>query len=275
MSEKEWSYLGHHQQLNVSYLQAQYRVHGFPRHSHDYYVVAIVDSGLQAFAHGHNRHVTPVDGLILLNPGEVHTGEPADEHGFRYRALYPTAAHMALLAEDMDIPAAQVPYFQKPRVDDVQMARWLRALFIALENADHSLEAESRFCLTLAQLIQRFGGQPVYTRKNGHEHRAVRKVREYIHAHYADAISLAQLSEHVHFSRYYLLHTFRDAIGMPPYQYLESVRVRQAQQLLMAGEPLVEVAHQVGFSSQSHFTRRFKQIIGVPPGAYARQINPH
>lgn len=33
-------------------------------------------------------------GLILLNPGDDHTGEPADERGFEYRAIYPTGEHM-------------------------------------------------------------------------------------------------------------------------------------------------------------------------------------
>jgi AraC-like DNA-binding protein len=59
---------------------------------------------------------------------------------------------------------------------------------------------------------------------------------------------------------------------MPPYAYLESVRIRQAQRLIEAGKPLVEVAVELGFSSQSHLTHRFKQIIGVTPGHYAQQL---
>ena len=100
-------------------------------------------------------------------------------------------------------------------------------------------------------------------------------MRDYLHQNYAQSISLEQLAEQVHFSRYYLLHTFRNATGMPPHQYLESVRIQAAQRLLTEGQPLAQVAQQVGFASQSHFTQRFKQIIGVPPGAYARQIRRH
>ena len=59
---------------------------------------------------------------------------------------------------------------------------------------------------------------------------------------------------------------------MPPYTYPESVRIRHAQRLIETGKPLAEVAAEVGFSSQSHLTRRFKQIIGVTPGQYAQQI---
>jgi AraC-like DNA-binding protein len=50
------------------------------------------------------------------------------------------------------------------------------------------------------------------------------------------------------------------------------VRIRQVQRLIEAGKPLAEVAAEVGFSSQSHLTQRFKQIIGVTPGQYAHQL---
>ncbi|MEO8610289.1 MAG: AraC family ligand binding domain-containing protein [Chloroflexota bacterium] len=65
MPEKDRSSLRHHQGLNISFLQAYQRERGYPRHSHDYYVIAVVDSGLQSFLHGGTRYVTPVDGLIL------------------------------------------------------------------------------------------------------------------------------------------------------------------------------------------------------------------
>ncbi len=53
---------------------------------------------------------------------------------------------------------------------------------------------------------------------------------------------------------------------MPPHAYQESVRIRHAQRLIRAGMSLADVAVEVGFSSQSHLTRCFKQIIGVTPG---------
>ncbi|MCA9915370.1 MAG: helix-turn-helix transcriptional regulator, partial [Anaerolineae bacterium] len=68
------------------------------------------------------------------------------------------------------------------------------------------------------------------------------------------------------------LRVFHDEVGMPPYTYLESVRIRHAQQLIAAGRPLIDVALDVGFSSQSNFTRHFKRIIGVTPGQYAQHL---
>ena len=83
---------------------------------------------------------------------------------------------------------------------------------------------------------------------------------------------MTQLAEYVSLSPTYLLRAFRAEVGMPPYVYLESVRIRQAQHLIKAGRSLAETAVEVGFNSQSHLTYRFKQIIGVTPGQYARRL---
>ena len=278
VSEKEQSHenrVGHHKGLNISFLRAFHMQRGYPRHSHDYYVVAVVDSGLQSFLYQGTRYITPVDGLILLNPGEVHTGEPVNELGYGYRAFYPTAEHMEMVALELGGHSNQFPVFTVPRADDKVMAEGIRALLVALSDDENPLEVETRFLCTLAELMKRFGDQKSPTQKTGFEHEAVRKARDYLHENYAQPVSLSQLAQLVNFSRYYLLHTFRDAMGMPPHLYLESVRIQVAQRLLMEEQSLAQVAHQVGFGSQSHFTQRFKQIIGVPPGAYARQLRSH
>jgi len=108
----------------------------------------------------------------------------------------------------------------------------------------------------------------------GKEKRAIQQARRYIDECFAQGVSLNELAQRVALSPYYLLRVFRLEVGMPPYAYLESVRIRQAQRLIETGKPLAEVAIEVGFSSQSHMTRCFKKIIGATPGQYAQNIRP-
>lgn len=275
MSGNNWSHVWHNSELNLSFFQAFHPVHSYPRHSHDYYVVAVVDKGLQSFSFGNSKQITPVNGLILLNPGEMHTGEPVNEQGFGYSAVYPTTQHMEALSQEWPGSATgrlTVPSFSVPRADDLQMAQLVRSLHTTLKSGTNPLECESKFLWTLVELIRRFGDRRPGEPRIGREHAAVKRVREYIHENYARSISLSELAGYVNFSRYYLLNIFREEVGMPPHTYLENYRVRQAQRLLSEGEALAAVAQRVGFSSQSHFTRRFKQIIGATPGEYARQV---
>lgn len=272
MQTKEWTKIWHNPQLDVALLQAFYVHHAYPRHSHDYYVICLIERGLQSFTHKGAKHLTPPGGVILINPGAVHTGEAADEQGFEMRSLYPTSAHMQTAVFELTGRHQSLPFFRDVRVDHRWAVDNILALHQALAQGASVLECESRFTSTLVQLIKRYADIRSNEQRLGQEQKAIQRVRHYIDEYFAQSISLTQLAEHVSLSPYYLLRVFRAEVGMPPYTYLESVRIHHAQRLIEAGTPLAEVAVEVGFSSQSHLTNRFKQIIGVTPGQYAQQL---
>jgi AraC-like DNA-binding protein len=166
-----------------------------------------------------------------------------------------------------------LPFFTDVRIDHHGTMDSVLALHQALAQGASVLECESRFTWTLAQLIKRHADIRPNEQRLGKEQKAIQRVRHYIDECFAQGISLTQLAEHVSLSRYYLLRVFCAEVGMPPYTYLESVRIRHAQRLIEAGKPLAEVAVETGFSSQSHLTHRFKQIIGVTPGQYAQHLS--
>ncbi|MFN8459846.1 MAG: AraC family transcriptional regulator [Anaerolineae bacterium] len=272
MPMQEWTKIWHNSPLEVGLLQAFYIQHAYPRHTHDYYVVCLITQGCQSFTHQGAKHFTPPGGVILINPGAVHTGEAADAHGFEMRSLYPTASHMQKVVFELTGRPQALPFFTQVRVDQRGTMERILALHQALAHGASALECESRFTWTLAHLIKQYADIRVNEPRLGREPKAIQQARAYIEANFAQGLSLTQLAGHVALSPYYLLRVFRAEVGMPPYTYLESVRIRQAQRLIEAGRPLAEVAAEAGFSSQSHLTRRFKQIIGVTPGQYAQQL---
>jgi AraC-like DNA-binding protein len=271
MPTTEWARSWHDPDLDLRLLHAYYINHAYPRHSHDYYVVGLVDAGRQSFLHEGRRHVTPPGGVILINPGAVHTGEAAAAEGFHLRCLYPTVAQMQAAAFDLTGRRHPLPAFTHVRVDDPAAAASLAALHTALTHDASPLERETRLRSTLAFLLARFGepgGQPSPL---GRERQAVQQARRYLEEHLVEGARLDVLAAHVALSPYHLLRAFRAETGLTPHAYLDNLRIRRAEQLIAAGRPLAEVAAETGFSSQSHLTRRFRQIIGVTPGQYARQ----
>ncbi len=272
MHSQEWTKTWHHARLDIGLLQAFYVDHAFPRHSHDYYVICLVKQGFQSFTHQGTKYFTPPGGVILINPGAVHTGEAADEKCFEMLCLYTTTSYMQSAVSEMTGSRQALPFFTDVRVDHPWAANNILALHKALAQDASALECESRFTSTLAKLIQRYADGRTGEQRLGNERQAVQRARHYIDERFAQGVSLTELAAHVSLSPYYLLRVFRAEVGMPPYTYLESVRIRRAQQLIEAGKPLAEVAAEVGFSSQSHLTHRFKQIIGVTPGQYAQQL---
>lgn len=272
MTRTEWSMLRHDLQLDLRLLHAVYTTHAFPRYMHDYYVICQIENGHQSFTYRGEKHYTGTGALIVLHPGEAHTGEPADEWGFEYRALYPTIAHMQQAAAEVTGHTGELPFFGAVPIDDPALSREVHTLHRALCDQSAPLERESRFVWVLAQLITRYADIHVCEQPLRQERRAVRQARDYLDAHAAEGVTLTELAAQVGLSPYYLLRVFRDEVGMPPHAYLESVRIQQAQRLLAQGVSLAAVACDLGFSTQSHFTTSFKRIIGVTPGQYVRHL---
>ena len=274
MQANEWTKISHNAQLDVGLLQARYVQHAYPRHSHDYYVICLIEKGRQSFNHKGTQYLTPAGGVILINPGAVHTGEAVDGQGFEMRSIYPTISHMQMAALELTGHRQALPFFTQVRVDDPRVMKSILSMHKAISQQENAMECETKFVWTLAQLIKRYADFPSTEQKPGNEKKAIQKARLFIEEYFAQDVSLNLLARHVALSPYYLLRAFSAEVGMPPHSYLENVRIRNAQRLIEIGKPLAEVAIEVGYSSQSHMTRRFKKIIGVTPGQYAAQVQP-
>jgi len=272
MQTKEWTKIWHDPRLDLGLLHAHYIQHAYPRHSHDYYVISLIEHGRQSFTHKGTKYLTPPGGLILINPDTVHTGEGVDDQGFELRSLYPTSSHMQMAVYELTGRHQALPFFKDVRVNQHWATHSVLSLHKAIMQRATTMEYESLFISTLTQLIKRYADVSYTEQKLGDEKKTIWQARQYIDENFAGGVSLSELAAQVALSPYYLLRVFRAAVGMPPHEYLESVRVRHAQRLIENGKPLAEVAAEVGFSSQSHMTRRFKKIIGATPGQYAEQV---
>ena len=88
-----------------------------------------------------------------------------------------------------------------------------------------------------------------------------------------DQLSLESLAQESGYSRVHFLRMFRAATGRSPHNYLLNLRIERARELLSnPGLSLTDIALDCGFSSHSHFTRVFRQFLGVTPSEYRRAL---
>ncbi len=100
---------------------------------------------------------------------------------------------------------------------------------------------------------------------------ALRPVMEYIQEYLDHSLTLAELADVVGMSPYHFARRFKHSTGLSPHQYILRERLELAKTLLLEEEPIIELATRLGFADQSHFTRSFKQFVGMTPGAFVRQ----
>lgn len=100
----------------------------------------------------------------------------------------------------------------------------------------------------------------------------VAQVQAYIRAHYEEGITLAQLAGQLHLSASYLGKLFFAETGEHIADYLNTVRIARACEMIRSGsDSLSLVAQRVGFCNQAHFTRLFQKQMGMSPSAWRRQ----
>ena len=101
------------------------------------------------------------------------------------------------------------------------------------------------------------------------EPQAVADAKQFVQSHSEEPITLGQVVEHVHVSRFYFCKLFKKATGMTLTEYVARVRVEKAKTLL--GDPSLrvsEVVYAAGFGSIPHFNSVFKRHVGMPPTEY-------
>ncbi|MFJ3668196.1 AraC family transcriptional regulator [Streptomyces sp. NPDC090106] len=250
-------------------LTASFDKHVYAPHAHDEFTVGVCVGGSEIIDYRGGRFETGPGSIVVLAPGEVHTGGPGNAtDGYAYRALY---AATSLLSDG----TLGVPHFPEPALDDPELAHALRLTHTELSACPDPLEAESRLPWLLTALARRHStARPADDWLPGaatatHVSHAV---RDRLADELLDPPSLAELAAELGLSRYQLLRAFRTTMGLPPYAWLAQYRVHRARRLLESGLRPAEVATAVGFADQAHLTRWFRRVLGVTPAAYRNSV---
>lgn len=102
----------------------------------------------------------------------------------------------------------------------------------------------------------------------------VKDIINYCYENYDSDISLQSISEALHISRYYISHLFSRRLHTGFNDYINSLRIRKACELLKSGDdPITEIACAVGYSSPRTFNRCFMNIRGMTPKEYRRKAH--
>ena len=98
------------------------------------------------------------------------------------------------------------------------------------------------------------------------------KVKEYLDEHFAEKITLDELSEQFFINKYYLTRIFKDTYGSTISHYVLAKRITRAKQLLRFSDMTMdEIAATVGMNDANYFSRAFRKVEGISPTEYQKQ----
>jgi AraC-like DNA-binding protein len=228
---------------------------------HDEYSIGVCTAGVEEIDYRGGVHVATPGTVVLLEPGEPHTGAAVGGGGWSYDVAY----------LPREVFGSGPPHFPEPVVVDPQAAELLRGAYRTLMGAGDRFEGEARLLSALDLVVDRHasGISRLAPSLGG---RLVTRVLASLGDRITAPPSLAELADEVGLSRYQVLRVFRDAVGMPPYAWLAQHRVQRARVLLRVGLRPAEVAGLVSFADQAHLTRWFRRVMGVTPAAYRNSV---
>jgi YesN/AraC family two-component response regulator len=160
------------------------------------------------------------------------------------------------------------------KIDQTAVERLLFNIIKEARGKDSGYESYVR--LSMGELLLFINRKAMHTRPAAsvnidHMHAKVSEIVKYLNIRYMKKITLESISESFYISPFYLSRTFKKATGFTYTEYLNSLRIREAQRLLKESRlNASEIAEKVGYESQTHFGRVFKKITGMSPLQYRK-----
>lgn len=231
---------------------------GFPKHTHDEYVISVNLGGLEeVWLDGRRFEVRP-DMLTVYPPAAVQASRSLSGEGWQCLSLYVA-------------PAAFPAYFDclPPDLPSQLQHPELAAALRQLATQDASLREEA-----IIDLLARLPRQQPSTADNASSSGSllVRHVQQQLLDDLSRPLTLEALAQQAGITPAHLVRRFHQACGLPPLAWQMQQRMAEARRQLRAGQAIVEVALATGFADQAHFSKAFSRFCGMTPGRY-RQIN--
>ncbi|MGQ8364278.1 helix-turn-helix domain-containing protein [Glaciecola sp. 1036] len=106
-----------------------------------------------------------------------------------------------------------------------------------------------------------------FSRENP-EHNGITQAVSYLEANFNRPLDIDTLCKKACMSRTKFFQKFKQSLGCSPSHLQLQLRIQGAQNLLKQGYSVTYVAYEMGFLNVSHFSRCFKQVMGIAPSRY-------
>jgi AraC-like DNA-binding protein len=235
---------------------------------HERYCVCACSVAATTWNYRGKTNFTGDNSIGLMEPGEIHCVKSALRPS-NFQAFFIDREVVSDFAREAGLPG--VPHLRVAQISDPTLFTALDRAASSMKAGESSLDQQESFVEFLAGVLgyaERAPRKAAYS----HAHAAIRRARDLLQARFHETVTLSELAAASHLSRFHLVRSFAEGIGLPPHAYQIHVRIERARELLRKGMHSGQVATSVGFSDQSHFTRHFKKIMLVTPSEYVRGV---
>ena len=234
-------------------------------HSHAFTELFYVRDGQGEFLLEDKIYPISKDDLIIVNPHINHTeiskGTPP--------LSYFTVGVEGVCFSFNDQKEYRIFNCRKKEAD---LLFYFNSLFQELDKQSEGYEKICNYLLHILILqLQRITDSPFELITAQHPSKECAYIKRYLDSNYSENITLDHLSALSHLNKYYLSHEFTKYYGISPMNYLSRKRIDVCKELLENTDyGISDIAHLVGFSSQSYLSQSFRKSCGMTAGTYRK-----
>ena len=258
-------------------------------HTHDFIEIGIILSGRGHFHVGGKDYPAEAGDLFVFNPGTQHRFIP----DFSFSQPLSECYLAFIDVEFIGCPRGHFPLFADYQFF-IKMPESLRQDVFKI---CQSLSRESKswqpgqyfmlksYLIQIICLLLRFQKQQGkekdekdyrerYVFKNVNKKYIVEQITKYLEEHYQEKTSLDQIASNMYLSSYYVSKIFKSETGDTPINYLISLRMKKAKEMLDENPDISvqEAASAVGYDDAYHFSKLFKKYFGISPLYYKSRL---
>lgn len=197
-----------------------------------------------------------------------------------FRELLARIANLLKLQPERDAPAVelymstalQLSYILSGNQIWNEIGRSLPVVDLMNPNAFQSWNEAGAYLIRLGDAIIGCIGKNIDERS----HDQIARIKEYIHLHILDGLSLARISDEFNFNPSYLSRLFKRREGINISQYIEEAKIEKAKEMLQNPKQKInDLAVRLGLNTPGYFSRVFKDKTGMTPQKYRDIYEKH
>jgi len=251
--------------------------HYVPPHWHKEIELLLVLSGRAQISIGQLRLDAAEDDVVIVNCNEVHSTSSAGEEPLIIAGLQIDPEFCGLLLPDI----ARI-WFRNgallEREGKQSAMDWLRyylarIIWETIETDEgYQVALQGMAYLIISYLTRNCRQAPAAAEameRSLDEFGRIRPILDYIDAHYMDKLSLDEIARSQNMSYFYLSHLFKAQVGVSLSEYLNSIRMGKALDLLAySDQKIIDIVYTCGFSGPDFFYKAFKEKQRCTPLEY-------
>jgi AraC-like DNA-binding protein len=249
----------------------------YKSHSHPTFSIGAVDCGISRFSSYFAQEQTIQAGTLVIIPAEIeHSCNPLENQAWSYQMMHLDAHWIAQLFSELveDIEQfypQRLPLLKPQIINHADVYRLFTGLNQLLFDPSTAILLKQQKLIEVLSEILLPHFELNILKQSQYFQKHLCTILDYINSN-QQILSLEVLSEVVGISRYAIIRLFKNNFGLTPHAYQLNQKVNTARSLLKSGKTIVQIAHDLGFTDQSHFHHAFKSHTGITPKQFQTQF---